>query len=97
MNVIALTDREDVVLIRQYRHGIGEVTLEIPGGLMDADEPLAAAKRELLEETGYRAEEWIDLGYVHPNPAIQNNRCYTFLALGAKLAGAQSLDEVKNP
>ena len=39
------------------------------------------------------AEEWIDLGYVHPNPAIQNNRCYTFLALGAKLAGAQSLDD----
>ncbi len=60
---------------------------------MDADEPLTAAKRELLEETGYRAEERIDLGCVHPNPAIQNNRCYTFLALGAKLAGAQSLDD----
>ena len=94
VNVIALTDREEVVLIRQYRHGIGEVTLEIPGGLADgADEPLAAAKRELEEETGYRAEEWIDLGYVHPNPAIQNNRCHTFLALGVKPAGDQSLDD----
>ncbi|MDP1989951.1 MAG: NUDIX hydrolase [Syntrophales bacterium] len=94
VNVIALTDREEVVLIRQYRHGIREVTLEIPGGLVEAaDEPPAAAKRELLEETGYRGEEWIDLGYVHPNPAIQNNRCHTFLALGAKPAGAQSLDD----
>jgi ADP-ribose pyrophosphatase len=94
VNVIALTDREEVVLIRQYRHGIGEVTLEIPGGLVEAaDELPAAAKRELLEETGYRGEEWIDLGYVHPNPAIQNNRCHTFLALEAKPAGAQSLDD----
>ena len=93
VNVIALTDREEVVLIQQYRHGTQEVTLEIPGGLVDADEPSVAAKRELLEETGYRGEEWIDLGYVHPNPAIQNNRCHTFLALGAKPAGAQSLDD----
>ena len=93
VNVIALTDREEVVLIQQYRHGIGEVTLEIPGGLVDADEPSMAAKRELLEETGYRGEEWIDLGYVHPNPAIQNNRCHTFLVLGATPAGEQSLDD----
>jgi ADP-ribose pyrophosphatase len=92
--VLARTDREEVVLIRQYRHGIQEVTLEIPGGLVDAaDDPPAAAKRELLEETGYQGEEWIDLGYVHPNPAIQNNRCHTFLALGAKPTGAQSLDD----
>ena len=93
VNVIALTDRGEVVLIQQYRHGTQEVTLEIPGGLVDADEPSVAAKRELLEETGYRGEEWIDLGYVHPNPAIQNNRCHTFLALGTKPAGTQSLDD----
>ncbi len=94
VNVIALTDREEAVLIRQFRHGIREVTLEIPGGMVDAgDEPLAAAKRELLEETGYRGGDWIDLGYVYPNPAIQDNRCHTFLALGAKPAGEQSLDE----
>jgi 8-oxo-dGTP pyrophosphatase MutT (NUDIX family) len=94
VNVIALTDREEALLIRQYRHGIGEVTLEIPGGLVeDADGPRAAAQRELLEETGYRAQEWIDLGRVHPNPAIQNNDCHTFLALGAKPAESQSLDD----
>jgi 8-oxo-dGTP pyrophosphatase MutT (NUDIX family) len=93
-NVIALTEREEVILIRQYRHGTGEVTLEIPGGLVEnGDEPPAAAKRELGEETGYRADRWVDLGFVHPNPAIQDNRCHTFLALGATPAGAQSLDD----
>ena len=94
VNVIPLTRADEVILIRQYRHGIREVTLEIPGGLVEeADTPLAAAKRELLEETGYRGETWIDLGYVHPNPAIQNNRCHTFLALGVTQAGPQALDE----
>lgn len=94
VNVIALTDREEVVLIHQYRHGIRDLTLEIPGGLVeDGDGPPAAAKRELMEETGYRSEEWIDLGFVHPNPAIHDNRCHTYLALGAKPDGAQSLDD----
>ncbi len=94
VNVIALTPSEEVVLIRQHRHGVREVCLEIPGGLVEpADTPLSAAKRELLEETGYRGESWVDLGFVHPNPAIQDNRCHTFLALDATLAGPQSLDE----
>lgn len=94
VNVIPLTEAEEVVLIRQFRHGIREVTLEIPGGLVDAgDAPSAAAKRELLEETGYQGEAWVDLSYVHPNPAIQDNRCHTFLALGVKPTGVQSLDE----
>lgn len=94
VNVIPLTPAEEVILIRQYRHGIKAVTLEIPGGLVEAtDTPLSAAKRELLEETGFRAENWVDLGFVHPNPAIQDNRCHTFLALGVTPAGPQSLDE----
>src|SRR5215470_13947605 len=64
------------------RDGTGEVTLEIPGGAIDRGDadPLAAARRELREETGYEASEWVNLGFVHPNPAIQSNRCYTFLA-----------------
>mgnify|MGYP000917003427 CR=1 FL=1 len=94
VNVIALTSDRQVILIRQYRHGIRDVTLEIPGGLAEpADTPLAAAKRELLEETGCRAETWIDLGFVHPNPAIQDNRCHTFLALKVSRSAPQCLDE----
>lgn len=94
VNVIPLTSAAEVILIRQYRHGIKEVTLEIPGGLVEAaDTPLGAAKRELMEETGFHGENWVDLGFVHPNPAIQDNRCHTFLALGVTPAGPQSLDE----
>jgi 8-oxo-dGTP pyrophosphatase MutT (NUDIX family) len=68
-------------MIRQYRHGSREVTLEIPGGLVDpGDTPEGAASRELLEETGYQAEEYVKIGVSNPNPAIFNNRCYTFMA-----------------
>jgi len=94
VNVIPITPQKEVVLIRQYRHGIRDITLEIPGGLVeDTDTPEKAARRELLEETGYDAPEMIPLGSVHPNPAIQNNRCYTFLAGNAFPAGEQQLDE----
>ena len=81
VNIIPLTNDHQVVMIRQYRHGSREVTLEIPGGLVDpGDTPEKAAARELLEETGYQAEELMKIGSVNPNPAIFNNRCYTFLA-----------------
>jgi 8-oxo-dGTP pyrophosphatase MutT (NUDIX family) len=94
VNVIPLTEKKEVVMIRQYRHGLREITLEIPGGLIEAgDRPEDAARRELLEETGYRAGEWQALGWVHPNPSIQNNRCFTYLARQACPAGAQRLDD----
>ena len=81
VNIIPLTNDHQVVMIRQYRHGSREVTLEIPGGLVDPrDTPEKAAARELLEETGYQAEELMKIGSVNPNPAIFNNRCYTFIA-----------------
>jgi len=93
VNVIPVTAEGEVVMIRQYRHGLRDVTLEIPGGLVEAgDRPGEAGCRELLEETGYAARNWRSLGYVHPNPAIQNNRCFTYLAEGAYPAGNQKLD-----
>jgi 8-oxo-dGTP pyrophosphatase MutT (NUDIX family) len=91
VNVITLTLEKEVVMVRQYRHGIRDVTLEIPGGLVeDHDSPEEAARRELLEETGYREGSLILLGFVHPNPAILNNICYTFLAKDVCAMGMQS-------
>lgn len=98
VNVIAVTRQARIVVIQQFRHGTGEVSVEIPGGVADAaDGDLAAsARRELLEETGYEAEEVVAIGRVTANPAIQDNRCHTFVALGARRAGAAAPDEVED-
>jgi 8-oxo-dGTP pyrophosphatase MutT (NUDIX family) len=94
VNIIPLTPAKEVVLIRQYRFGIRDMTLEIPGGLMEpSDLPEEAARRELREETGYREETMIPLGTVHPNPAIQNNLCHTFLASDVFPVGQLLQDE----
>ena len=94
VNVIPLTREKKVVMVRQYRHGTRSVTLEIPGGLVENnDTPEEAAVKELREETGYQTSEMILLGSVHPNPAIQNNQCYTFLARDVFLSGEQQQDE----
>jgi 8-oxo-dGTP pyrophosphatase MutT (NUDIX family) len=80
VNVIPLTADGRVILVKQFRMGTKGFSLEIPGGMLDdGDHPAGAAARELLEETGYAGEEPILLGVVHPNPAIQTNRCYTYL------------------
>ena len=81
VNVVALTADRQLVLIDQWRHGSQTVVTEIPGGMLDpGEDALTAAKRELLEETGYASEDWTWLGQVLPNPAFQSNRCATFLA-----------------
>ena len=88
VNIIPVTPAGEVVMVRQYRHGTREVTLEIPGGMIDAGEsPAAAAARELLEETGYRAQEVVAIGETSPNPAIFGNRVFSYLGLGARRVG----------
>lgn len=104
INIIPLTDDRRVVLVRQYRFGIEDFTLEIPGGMCDPHEsPLEAARRELREETGHSAVEIVELGWVHPNPAIQNNRCFSYLARDVLEVGAprpdpnESFEQVRLP
>ncbi|NKB69319.1 MAG: NUDIX domain-containing protein [Candidatus Latescibacteria bacterium] len=94
VNIIPLTPAGKVVLIHQYRHGTERMSLEIPGGLAESEDGSFAegARRELVEETGYEPERVISLGKVAPNPALQDNHCHSFLALGARPTGAQKLD-----
>lgn len=94
VNIIAVTKNEEIVMIEQFRHGTQNVILEIPGGMVDEGEsPETAAKRELLEETGYSSENWVLLGRSHPNPAIQNNKIYHYLALDCEKECDVSFDE----
>lgn len=94
VNIIPITKDKKIVLVQQYRHGIDEVTLEIPGGLIDPNEtPLQAGKRECIEETGYFSKnEPILLGITRPNPAFLNNKCYSFLWLDVEKKFEQKFD-----
>ena len=94
VNVIAKTENGELVMIEQFRHGTEEMYLELPGGIIDEGEgPEASAARELLEETGYSSDKWTLLGSSRPNPAIQNNTIYHYLALDCKKTAATSFDE----
>lgn len=93
VNVVALTRDRRLVVVHQYRFGSGSVTIEIPGGMVDAGERHGdAAQRELVEETGYTAARWTYLGSVEPNPAFHTNQCHHWLAEDAELTHAQGLD-----
>ncbi|WP_143310457.1 NUDIX hydrolase [Chitinophaga vietnamensis] len=94
VNGVALTEDGQVIMIRQFRQGIGKTLLEIPGGTMDATDPSPefAMERELLEETGYAFKELIPLGSIAPNPASSNNLTHMFLATGGKKIREQQLD-----
>jgi len=92
VNIIPVTANDEVVMIKQYRHGSKEITFEIPGGLVDEGDHRKAALRELLEETGYAGENIELLGSVNPNPAIFNNLCHTYLVRNAKKVTEINLD-----
>jgi ADP-ribose pyrophosphatase len=88
VNILALTPEQDVVLVREYRHGTAEITLELPSGTVEAGEaPLVTAQRELREETGYGGGVWRKTAVFAANPARQNNRVSTFLAIGVTPLG----------
>ena len=93
VNVVALDARENMVLIRQFRFGTAQFTVEVPGGMVEPGEhPRVAAERELLEETGYRCQRWVDLGFIEPNPALFDNRAHMFLAEGCERTSEQQQD-----
>ncbi|MGH8916545.1 MAG: NUDIX hydrolase [Acidimicrobiia bacterium] len=93
-NVIALTPSDEVVLVEQFRFGIGRVTLEIPSGIVAENEPPAGTcVRELLEETGYAGDGVEIIGRVSANPAILSNYLHTGLIRDCRPAGSQALDE----
>lgn len=94
VNVIAITEDGYFIVEKQYRHGIGRVCFELPAGNVSKGEaPLDAAKRELLEETGYTGGDWKCFCTLAPNASGMNNLCYTFLATGVKRVASPHLEK----
>jgi 8-oxo-dGTP pyrophosphatase MutT (NUDIX family) len=93
-NALAFTPEGKAILVRQFRHGTREVSLELPGGVVEEGQtPEEAARRELLEETGYKAESLELLCSLKPNPALFGNSIHTFLAKSAVPTGRTDFDE----
>jgi ADP-ribose pyrophosphatase len=98
VNIIPITEDGHIVTIRQYRHGIRRDTLEIPGGLVSEEDssPMEAAVREMTEETGYISTDVVHIGTVEPNPALQTNKCYSYLARNCYVVADQALDPTES-
>ncbi|EQC43850.1 NUDIX hydrolase [Bacteriovorax sp. Seq25_V] len=93
VNVVALDINENVILVKQYRAGSDEITLETAAGAIEkGEDPLDAAKRELEEETGYQSDDWTSLGHVDVNPAFMTNQCYFYLAKNCTPTGKTNFD-----
>lgn len=94
VNVIAITPEGQFVMVRQYRHGLGDVFTELCAGCVEPGEtPIEAAKRELLEETGFGGGEWREFDVLSANPTSNNNLSHTFIAEGVTLQSEQHLDD----
>ncbi len=96
--IVAETKNGEVVLVRQYKHGASQIVSEVPCGYVnEAEEPLAAAKRELLEETGYSALSWSKVGYFLVDPSkVQGGGTHIFFAKNAQKTHKQNLDQTEN-
>lgn len=96
--VFPVTRERNVVFVRQYKHGAGKILLELPGGCFTPGKELPenAIRRELKEETGMVAEEWIALGKMYENPTKATNEVHLFLATGVEKIAEQKLDETEN-
>lgn len=96
VNVLALTEDNKVILVKQYRHALGQVGIEVPGGVIDEGEtPEEACRRELLEETGYVFDQYHYLGKICANPATTTNFTHMYLATGGKKVAEQQLDDTE--
>lgn len=94
VNAVALTEDNKILMVRQYRHAAGIVSLEIPGGVIEAgEEPEEALRRELLEETGYAFDDVELISTIYANPSTANNKTFCYLAKGGKKVQEQNLDE----
>ena len=97
VNVIAVTKGGEYVFIRQYRHGLGETCMEIVAGVCEeGEQPEAAARRELMEETGYAGGTWRELMTVSANTSTMTNLTHCFIATGVERAGGQHLDRTED-
>ncbi len=86
--IVALTDENKIILVKQYRYPIKCVNIELPAGKLEFGEnPDLAAKRELEEETGYRAKDWKSLGYINTTPGICTEKLYLYMASGLEFVG----------
>jgi len=94
VNVIPV-DGDDFLMVRQYRHGLGGITMEFPGGVADEDDktPEETAYRELLEETGYKAGTIVNMGSFNPNPALFSNKVSFCIAENLVNTNKLTLDE----
>lgn len=97
VSIIAETEEGQLVMIDQYRHGIGQTLYEIVAGVIDpGEDPLHAAQRELLEETGFGGGEWSEFMVLSPNTSNHNNLSYTFLARGVRRVETQHQEETED-